>query len=62
MLLTSLSVKLLLFPSKRTEEMLLVTLLWRLLLLDLDEVGLETTRLTFVGLEPPLVELAPGEN
>ena len=40
--------------------MLLVTLLWRLLLLDLEEVGFDTTRLTLVGLDPPLEELAPG--
>ena len=60
MLLSSLSVKL--FPLT-TVEMLLVRLLWRLLLLDLEEfVGCETTRLTLVGLEPPLAELGPEER
>ena len=57
MLLSSLSVKL--FPLT-TVEMLLVRLLCRLLLLDLEDVvGCETTRLTLVGLDPPLAELGP---
>ena len=56
-LLTSLSAKL--FPLT-TVEMLLVRLRWRLLLLDLEEVvGCDTTRLTLVGLDPPLAELVP---
>ena len=57
MLLSSLSVKL--FPLT-TVEMLLVRLLWRLLLLDFEDVvGCDTTLLTLVGLDPPLAELLP---